>query len=154
MGKDPKFDPRTGREINPLTDRPARLNPNKKKKRRGRNSQHQQDRVGRSYEAPSRFLQDETADQKTFLSDDEIVLMKLWEENGAPEGDPDSAAPLPERPNLELEGADKVLEFLDPGPPEAASAQRCWKLDPGNSAYNIGFVHGSQEVKIATALRD
>ena len=44
----------------------------KKKKRRGRSPHHQQDRVGRSYEAPSRFLTDESQEAKTTLSDDEI----------------------------------------------------------------------------------
>ncbi|RMG07775.1 MAG: NYN domain-containing protein [Planctomycetota bacterium] len=50
----------------------ARANAREKKKRRGRNGQHQQDRVGRSYEAPSRFLSDESHEEPVHLEDHEI----------------------------------------------------------------------------------
>ncbi|MEZ4451590.1 MAG: hypothetical protein R3B09_19115 [Nannocystaceae bacterium] len=45
----------------------------------------------------------------TRLTDDEQALLRAWADAGAPEGDPATAAPLPEPPNLDLVDADMHL---------------------------------------------
>jgi hypothetical protein len=48
------------------------------------------------------------------LTADERDLLKRWVDAGAPEGDPATATPLPQPPQLELEGADVDLKIPSP----------------------------------------
>jgi hypothetical protein len=48
------------------------------------------------------------------LSDEEIALVRAWADADAPEGDPGTAAPLPERVSLELADANQHLSPLVP----------------------------------------
>lgn len=43
------------------------------------------------------------------LTDAEKALLRAWADQGAPEGDPETAAPLPTPPNLDLENPDTSL---------------------------------------------
>lgn len=65
------------------------------------------------------------------LSDDEKDLLARWAEAGAPEGDPATAAPIADRPSLELEDADQQLTPLASFTPSGESDQfMCFVLDP------------------------
>jgi len=66
------------------------------------------------------------------LSEEEIALLDRWKDLGAPEGDPDDAAPLPEPPSLVLDDATHTVA------PEVGFATEgdtdqfiCFVLDPG-----------------------
>jgi hypothetical protein len=66
------------------------------------------------------------------LSDDQIALIGAWAAAGAPEGDPDTAAELPEPPSLELEDPD--LRVAAPQPVDIQGPGDrflCFSLDPG-----------------------
>jgi hypothetical protein len=81
-----------------------------------------------SFDAPLRagtmppFLAQETDDcQPRFgfkdelrLSSEQIERFKRWNDAGCPEGDPDSAAPLPAPPDLSLQGADLDVKIPSP----------------------------------------
>lgn len=65
------------------------------------------------------------------LSDEERDLLRAWAEAGAPEGDPATAAELPEPPALELENPDQTLPI--PTPVEIAGEDDqfyCFVVDP------------------------
>jgi len=65
------------------------------------------------------------------LSDDDIALIERWAEDGAPEGDPATAAPIPQRPSLTLEDADQQVSPEAPFTPSGESDQFvCFVLDP------------------------
>lgn len=65
------------------------------------------------------------------LTADEVALLRAWVDAGAPEGDPDAAAPLPEPPSFTLEDA---TARLTPSRPWTAEGDRdrfrCFSLDP------------------------
>lgn len=65
------------------------------------------------------------------LSDDELELFRQWVDDGAPEGDPDTAAELPAPPSFEL--ADVTME-IQPDQPYTTSGfvdeLVCFVLDP------------------------
>ncbi len=66
------------------------------------------------------------------LSDDELATLKTWFEDGAPEGDPATAAELPESPSLFIANPDKELEFPEQVEIEGEDDQFiCFVLDPG-----------------------
>lgn len=86
------------------------------------------------------FLADETADcqprhgwqDDPRLSDPELALLRAWVEQGAPEGDPASAAPLPEPPELELADADVRVAIPTPVAVDGDKDQfLCFSIDPG-----------------------
>lgn len=65
------------------------------------------------------------------LTDQEIALFDRWAELGAPEGDPQSAAPLPEPPSLALEDANLTLQIGATVTVDGNQDQfRCFSLDP------------------------
>ncbi|EDM77159.1 hypothetical protein PPSIR1_30791 [Plesiocystis pacifica SIR-1] len=70
------------------------------------------------------------------LSDEQITMLRDWSELGAPEGDPELAAPLPEPPLLEL--ANPTTTVLNPTPVEVEAQgnvldfTHCLSFDPGN----------------------
>lgn len=66
------------------------------------------------------------------LTDEALDLLRAWVEQGAPEGDPETAAPLPPPPALELQGADIHLKIG--AKVEVAGDQDqyvCFSIDPG-----------------------
>lgn len=66
------------------------------------------------------------------LSGDEQALLRAWADAGAPEGDPATAAPLPEPPALELADAD--LRLTIPGSVTIDGNSDdfvCFSIDPG-----------------------
>lgn len=66
------------------------------------------------------------------LDEYEIGLLRAWSEAGAPEGDPELAAPLPAAASLTLQNAD--LHLALPSAVEVSSASDrfvCFTLDPG-----------------------
>ncbi len=66
------------------------------------------------------------------LSEDELALLHAWLDAGTPEGDPNSAAPLPELASLELEDADLRIEIPAPITISPGSDQFwCFVVDPG-----------------------
>lgn len=74
---------------------------------------------------PAPFLHDLS------LTPEEVELLHAWVDAGSPEGDPDSAAPLPELPSQDLEDPDAVIEvgsdFVVGGD---ADLWVCFSLDP------------------------
>lgn len=65
------------------------------------------------------------------LDDFETNLLRAWVEAGAPEGDPELAAPLPEVASLALQGAD--LHLAIPAPVEVSGDSDrfvCFSIDP------------------------
>jgi hypothetical protein len=71
------------------------------------------------------------------LTDEEIQLFREWADNGAPEGDPADAAPLPEPPNLDLANPTVTALMGSPVQVEAQGNKldffNCLSIDPGNS---------------------
>jgi len=66
------------------------------------------------------------------LTDAELALLRGWVEDGAPEGDPKTAVPLPPPPNRELEGADIHLKIPTPVLIKGDKDQYvCFSIDPG-----------------------
>ena len=66
------------------------------------------------------------------LTDPELELLRGWVEQGAPEGDPKTAAPLPMPPDLELKDADIHLPI--PGTVTVKGTEDqyiCFSVDPG-----------------------
>lgn len=67
------------------------------------------------------------------LTDDEIQLMRAWADAGAPEGDPDNAADIPEPPNWQLEDPDVVVAIEKPITIDGTEDRYlCTSVDPGN----------------------
>ncbi len=68
------------------------------------------------------------------LTDGELALLRNWVDEGAPEGDPKTAAPLPTPPDLQLKDADIHLKI-----PGAVTIEGdkdkylCFSIDPGFS---------------------
>ena len=94
-------------------------------------------------EPPHGFKHDPT------LSEDEKTMMREWAEAGAPEGDPNDAAPLPEPPALALENPDTTVSIgssieiagnddqfycfvVDPGV-DSTTFLSALQVNPGNS---------------------
>lgn len=71
------------------------------------------------------------------LSDEVKQLFIDWAANGAPEGDPKLAAPIPEPPSLDLVGASKTSLMQSAVTVPAAGQVRdyfnCLSIDPGNA---------------------
>ncbi len=81
----------------------------------------------------------------TRLSDEEQILLREWADAGAPEGDPAEAAPVPERPSLELENADITLKPKNAVTIEGTSDRfLCFVLDP--QLEEVGYLAGMQIV--------
>ena len=69
------------------------------------------------------------------LTDDEIQLLTAWADAGAPEGDPENSAPLPDPPDLDL--ANPTEHFPMPAPVEIDGIEDqfyCYTIDPGQTA--------------------
>ena len=65
------------------------------------------------------------------LSDEEKAMLRAWAEAGAPEGDPNDAAPLPEPPSVELTTVDTELQIQSSVTIEGANDQfLCFSVDP------------------------
>lgn len=86
------------------------------------------------------FLADETAEcaprhgwvDDPRLTEEELGLVRAWVEQGAPEGDPAKAAPLPTPPERELKDADVNVKISAPVTIEGNQDQfLCFSLDPG-----------------------
>mgnify|MGYP002777821154 CR=1 FL=1 len=86
------------------------------------------------------FLADETAEctprhgwvDDMRLADAELDLLEAWVAQGAPEGDPAKAAPLPAPPELELSDADLEVQITAPVTIDGTSDQfLCFSIDPG-----------------------
>jgi hypothetical protein len=76
------------------------------------------------------------------LSADEIELLQTWADEDAPLGDPDTAAPLPEPPAVELSDAThSVAPEVGFGPSGDTDQFICYVLDPGidNPAWVTGL---------------
>ena len=71
------------------------------------------------------------------LSAEEIQLLRDWADIGAPEGDPNLAAPLPEPPDLDLPNPTTTALMASPVSVEAQGNTldffHCLSLDPGNA---------------------
>jgi hypothetical protein len=66
------------------------------------------------------------------LTDDEIDLVLAWVDAGAPEGDPENKADLPNPPNLDIEDPDISLTIpIDVAIEDGADQYRCFSFDPG-----------------------
>ena len=83
------------------------------------------------------------------LTDAEIQLLRDWATNGAPEGDPNDAAPLPEPPNLDLADP-SVTAIMDSGVTIEAQGNKrdffhCLSIDPGND--ETVYIDGLQVVQ-------
>jgi len=66
------------------------------------------------------------------LTDAELALLRAWVEDGAPEGDPKTATPLPTPPDLELEDADIHLKIPGAVKVDGDKDQYvCFSIDPG-----------------------
>jgi len=96
----------------------------------------------RSGKMPPWTLADDSADcaipgpfkHRLVLSDQQIQWIEDWADGGAPQGDPESAAPLPDPLDRELSGVSYVIERSEGW--AASSVQdaedfRCFLLDPG-----------------------
>lgn len=86
------------------------------------------------------FLADETADcqprhgwqDDPRLDDDELDLLRAWVDQGAPEGDPAAAAPVPDPPELDLTDADVRVQIPTPVAIDGTKDQfLCFSIDPG-----------------------
>ncbi|MCA9658155.1 MAG: hypothetical protein KC486_07415 [Myxococcales bacterium] len=77
------------------------------------------------------------------LSDDDKALLRAWADAGAPEGDPNAAAPLPEPPSLDLVDADERLTIPSGVTIDGKSDSFiCYSIDPG---YDLDtWVNGLQ----------
>ena len=69
------------------------------------------------------------------LSDDDKALVRAWVEAGTPEGDEESAAPLPPAPSLDLEDADLRIELpveyvVEPTDGSTTDEHLCFVVDP------------------------
>jgi hypothetical protein len=76
------------------------------------------------------------------LSAADIDLLQTWADEDAPLGDPDTAAPLPEPPNLALDGiTHSVKPEVGFGPSGDTDQFICYVLDPGiaNPAWVTGL---------------
>ncbi|PRP90894.1 hypothetical protein ENSA5_59690 [Enhygromyxa salina] len=74
------------------------------------------------------------------LSDEELEMLRVWAEAGAPEGDPETAAPLPAPPSLEL--TTKHDRYTIPGSitVDGNDDQHvCWVVDPELSEGLFGY---------------
>ena len=81
---------------------------------------------------------------RAMLSDEEIQWIEDWADGGAPEGDPDTAAPLPAPKDRGLAGVSHVIERPEPWEAsgiEDAEDFRCFLLDPAleESRYLTGL---------------
>lgn len=65
------------------------------------------------------------------LSDDEIALFGQWVDDGAPEGDPASAVPVPAAASLSLEAPDLSLPLPEVAIGGTADEFLCFSVDPG-----------------------
>ncbi len=66
------------------------------------------------------------------LSDEQLSTLRTWFDAGAPEGDPATAAALPENPSLFIDAPDTELEFPEEYKVEGDADQFvCFVLDPG-----------------------
>ena len=89
--------------------------------------------------APHGFLHDPR------LSEEELALFRAWVEADTPEGDPASAAEIPEPESLDLEGADLRLTIpsaVEIGP--GSDQFWCFVLDPGFE--DTTFIDGVQVI--------
>jgi hypothetical protein len=72
------------------------------------------------------------------LSADETEALRAWADAGAPEGDPDDAAEVPDPPATELSG---VSQTLTPDQPYVTSGDDdqyvCFSLDPGVTSTSL-----------------
>lgn len=69
------------------------------------------------------------------LSAEQIDSFKRWNDAGCPEGDPDSAAPLPAPPQLDLEGAEVEVKIPAPVTIEGPGDRfLCFSLEPDFAA--------------------
>lgn len=77
------------------------------------------------------------------LTASELELLQAWADQGAPEGDPETAAPLPTPPDLELENPDITLPITSAVNVEG-SADRfvCFSIPLNNSS--LQFLQGVQ----------
>ncbi len=84
------------------------------------------------------------------LSPEELETLRTWVEDGAVEGDPDTAAPLPEPPSLELEGVNKQLTPPAYTPSGFTDQFICFVLEPNLPAVQwltgLEFVPSNLEV--------
>ncbi len=82
------------------------------------------------------------------LSAAQIQLLRDWADLGAPEGDPNLAAPLPEPPSLDLANPTTTVIMSSPVSVEAEGQdldfEHCLSLDPGNDQEV--FVDGLQVI--------
>lgn len=82
------------------------------------------------------------------LTDEEKQLFVDWSTAGAPEGDPQLAAPIPETPSLDLAGANETVVMQSAVTIPAAGQVRdyfnCLSFDPGNS--ETVYVDGLQVI--------
>lgn len=69
------------------------------------------------------------------LTDAEIATFRAWADAGAPEGDPATAAALPQPPDTTLDRVDKTLvpEIGHQVAQQGADEFRCFVFDPGNT---------------------
>ena len=92
-------------------------------------------------EPPHPFEDDPT------LSEDELTMLRDWAEAGAPEGDPDAAAPLPEPPSLELTTRDDRYTIPNSISVDGTTDKHvCWVVDPelGEGLLGYHFLKGIQ----------
>lgn len=85
------------------------------------------------------------------LSDREVALLARWADQGAPEGDPATAAPLPSIPLATLAGVDQTLASAVPFTTVGTRDQfRCFVLDPQLDedvfVDGVHFVPGNPQV--------
>jgi hypothetical protein len=64
------------------------------------------------------------------LSEEQLALLRDWILDGTPEGDPETAAPVPELAPLDLEGADLSLTIPDMEIGPGSDQFWCFVLDP------------------------
>lgn len=77
------------------------------------------------------------------LTDEQVDLLAAWIDGGLEEGDPATAAPLPEAPNLDLEDAEIHLEMdgeIEIGP--GSDQYWCYVMDP--ELDSPAFIDGVQ----------
>lgn len=68
------------------------------------------------------------------LTAEELADLRAWVDQGAPEGDPNSAAPLPEPPKLSIESPSVSMTFPAPYTVDGEKDDfQCFVLDPGNT---------------------
>lgn len=75
------------------------------------------------------------------LTEEQIALLKAWDEAGAPEGDPADAPPAYEPPPNGLPGVEQVVEPLNPYVTSGDSDEfRCFVLDP--KLTSVAYLNG------------